>query len=189
MCSVSLSEVTLSLCHCRTVAAEVRKQISGQYGGSPQLLKNLNIGGSVSHHTSVSHGRAWGRACSGCCPCPFHHLGGNCSAERLLMSAALITPRTKFHAKPTDLGDFCVAEQLVWLGNLCFCRIFVGQAVLSPNSLHWTFNSMCVCFSAWRALCKLLHFRLLLSCPCHSGEQNHSSSSTLLKYFKYYCAS
>uniref|UniRef100_A0A8B9F9Z5 Dedicator of cytokinesis 7 n=1 Tax=Amazona collaria TaxID=241587 RepID=A0A8B9F9Z5_9PSIT len=37
----------------RTVAAEVRKQISGQYGGSPQLLKNLNIGGSVSHHTTV----------------------------------------------------------------------------------------------------------------------------------------
>ncbi|XP_044286441.1 dedicator of cytokinesis protein 7 isoform X3 [Varanus komodoensis] len=37
----------------RTVAAEVRKQISGQYGGSPQLLKNLNIGGSISHHTSV----------------------------------------------------------------------------------------------------------------------------------------
>uniref|UniRef100_A0A670JFG8 Dedicator of cytokinesis 7 n=1 Tax=Podarcis muralis TaxID=64176 RepID=A0A670JFG8_PODMU len=37
----------------RTVAAEVRKQISGQYGGSPQLLKNLNIGGSISHHTTV----------------------------------------------------------------------------------------------------------------------------------------
>ncbi|XP_013931402.1 PREDICTED: dedicator of cytokinesis protein 7 [Thamnophis sirtalis] len=37
----------------RTVAAEVRKQISGQYGGSPQLLKNLNIGGTISHHTSV----------------------------------------------------------------------------------------------------------------------------------------
>uniref|UniRef100_A0A8D2MTV6 Dedicator of cytokinesis 7 n=1 Tax=Zonotrichia albicollis TaxID=44394 RepID=A0A8D2MTV6_ZONAL len=36
-------------------ASEVRKQISGQYGGSPQLLKNLNIGGSVSHHTTVSH--------------------------------------------------------------------------------------------------------------------------------------
>lgn len=36
------------------MAAEVRKQISGQYGGSPQLLKNLNIGGSVSHHTTVS---------------------------------------------------------------------------------------------------------------------------------------
>eukprot|EP00063_Salmo_salar_P049453 XP_014024288.1 PREDICTED: dedicator of cytokinesis protein 7 isoform X15 [Salmo salar] len=27
----------------RTVAAEVRKQIAGQYGGSPQLLKNLNV--------------------------------------------------------------------------------------------------------------------------------------------------
>uniref|UniRef100_A0A670JI23 Dedicator of cytokinesis 7 n=1 Tax=Podarcis muralis TaxID=64176 RepID=A0A670JI23_PODMU len=39
--------------HSRTVAAEVRKQISGQYGGSPQLLKNLNIGGSISHHTTV----------------------------------------------------------------------------------------------------------------------------------------
>uniref|UniRef100_A0A8C5XAJ3 Dedicator of cytokinesis 7 n=1 Tax=Malurus cyaneus samueli TaxID=2593467 RepID=A0A8C5XAJ3_9PASS len=48
-----LSEVTLSLSRSRTVAAEVRKQISGQYGGSPQLLKNLNIGGSVSHHTTV----------------------------------------------------------------------------------------------------------------------------------------
>uniref|UniRef100_A0A8B9HDP5 Dedicator of cytokinesis 7 n=1 Tax=Astyanax mexicanus TaxID=7994 RepID=A0A8B9HDP5_ASTMX len=29
----------------RTVAAEVRKQIAGQYGGSPQLLKNLSVGG------------------------------------------------------------------------------------------------------------------------------------------------
>uniref|UniRef100_A0A8C6Y5Z3 Dedicator of cytokinesis 7 n=1 Tax=Naja naja TaxID=35670 RepID=A0A8C6Y5Z3_NAJNA len=38
-----------------TVAAEVRKQISGQYGGSPQLLKNLNIGGTISHHTTVSN--------------------------------------------------------------------------------------------------------------------------------------
>uniref|UniRef100_A0A8D2MYU1 Dedicator of cytokinesis 7 n=1 Tax=Zonotrichia albicollis TaxID=44394 RepID=A0A8D2MYU1_ZONAL len=48
--------VTVSLCRCRTVAAEVRKQISGQYGGSPQLLKNLNIGGSVSHHTTATPG-------------------------------------------------------------------------------------------------------------------------------------
>ncbi|KAM5256423.1 dedicator of cytokinesis protein 7 [Ctenodactylus gundi] len=37
----------------RTVAAEVRKQISGQYSGSPQLLKNLNIVGNISHHTAV----------------------------------------------------------------------------------------------------------------------------------------
>ncbi|KAL6093289.1 hypothetical protein STEG23_011905, partial [Scotinomys teguina] len=36
----------------RTVAAEVRKQISGQYSGSPQLLKNLNIVGNISHHTT-----------------------------------------------------------------------------------------------------------------------------------------
>ncbi|XP_058887405.1 dedicator of cytokinesis protein 7 isoform X7 [Acipenser ruthenus] len=35
----------------RTVAAEVRKQIAGQYGGSPQLLKNLNVAASASHHT------------------------------------------------------------------------------------------------------------------------------------------
>lgn len=49
--------MTLSLSPFRTVAAEVRKQISGQYGGSPQLLKNLNIGGSVSHHTTVSNAR------------------------------------------------------------------------------------------------------------------------------------
>ncbi|XP_066453815.1 dedicator of cytokinesis protein 7 isoform X11 [Eleutherodactylus coqui] len=35
----------------RTVAAEVRKQISGQYG-SPQLHKNLSVGGG-SHHASV----------------------------------------------------------------------------------------------------------------------------------------
>uniref|UniRef100_A0A8C4V9B0 Dedicator of cytokinesis 7 n=1 Tax=Falco tinnunculus TaxID=100819 RepID=A0A8C4V9B0_FALTI len=48
-------EIMLSLSCFRTVAAEVRKQISGQYGGSPQLLKNLNIGGSVSHHTTVSN--------------------------------------------------------------------------------------------------------------------------------------
>lgn len=38
----------------RTVAAEVRKQISAQYSGSPQLLKNLNIVGNISHHTTVS---------------------------------------------------------------------------------------------------------------------------------------
>uniref|UniRef100_A0A8C1JBK7 Dedicator of cytokinesis 7 n=1 Tax=Cyprinus carpio TaxID=7962 RepID=A0A8C1JBK7_CYPCA len=31
----------------RTVAAEVRKQIAGQYGGSPQLLKNLSVGGNI----------------------------------------------------------------------------------------------------------------------------------------------
>uniref|UniRef100_H0V767 Dedicator of cytokinesis 7 n=1 Tax=Cavia porcellus TaxID=10141 RepID=H0V767_CAVPO len=31
----------------------VRKQISGQYSGSPQLLKNLNIVSSISHHTTV----------------------------------------------------------------------------------------------------------------------------------------
>ncbi|PNJ15266.1 DOCK7 isoform 11 [Pongo abelii] len=37
----------------RTVAAEVRKQISGQYSGSPQLLKNLNLVGNISHHTTV----------------------------------------------------------------------------------------------------------------------------------------
>ncbi|XP_026638060.1 dedicator of cytokinesis protein 7 isoform X1 [Microtus pennsylvanicus] len=37
----------------RTVAAEVRKQISAQYSGSPQLLKNLNIVGNISHHTTV----------------------------------------------------------------------------------------------------------------------------------------
>ena len=53
----SFAEITLSVSYFRTVAAEVRKQISGQYGGSPQLLKNLNIGGSVSHHTTVSS--AW----------------------------------------------------------------------------------------------------------------------------------
>ncbi|XP_069794379.1 dedicator of cytokinesis protein 7 isoform X4 [Narcine bancroftii] len=35
----------------RTVAAEVRKQISGQYGSSPQLFKNLIIGANVSHHS------------------------------------------------------------------------------------------------------------------------------------------
>ncbi|KAK2540534.1 hypothetical protein Q9233_001406 [Columba guinea] len=51
--TISLSHQILPEGHCRTVAAEVRKQISGQYGGSPQLLKNLNIGGSVSHHTTV----------------------------------------------------------------------------------------------------------------------------------------
>ncbi|XP_042178320.1 dedicator of cytokinesis protein 7 isoform X12 [Oncorhynchus tshawytscha] len=33
----------------RTVAAEVRKQIAGQYGGSPQLLKNLNVGAVASN--------------------------------------------------------------------------------------------------------------------------------------------
>uniref|UniRef100_A0A8C7CNV5 Dedicator of cytokinesis 7 n=1 Tax=Oncorhynchus kisutch TaxID=8019 RepID=A0A8C7CNV5_ONCKI len=32
-----------------TVAAEVRKQIAGQYGGSPQFLKNLNVGAAASN--------------------------------------------------------------------------------------------------------------------------------------------
>uniref|UniRef100_A0A4W3IFN6 Dedicator of cytokinesis 7 n=1 Tax=Callorhinchus milii TaxID=7868 RepID=A0A4W3IFN6_CALMI len=35
----------------RTVAAEVRKQISSQYGSSPQLLKNLAVGAGASHHS------------------------------------------------------------------------------------------------------------------------------------------
>uniref|UniRef100_A0A8C7KHP3 Dedicator of cytokinesis 7 n=1 Tax=Oncorhynchus kisutch TaxID=8019 RepID=A0A8C7KHP3_ONCKI len=36
-----------------TVAAEVRKQIAGQYGGSPQLLKNLNVGAAASNTVST----------------------------------------------------------------------------------------------------------------------------------------
>lgn len=36
----------------RTVAAEVRKQIAGQYGGSPQLFKNLNVGAATSNTVS-----------------------------------------------------------------------------------------------------------------------------------------
>lgn len=51
---------SLTLCpsvHClfsvyRTVAAEVRKQIAGQYGGSPQLFKNLNVGTTASNTVS-----------------------------------------------------------------------------------------------------------------------------------------
>ncbi|XP_053086673.1 dedicator of cytokinesis protein 7 isoform X21 [Pangasianodon hypophthalmus] len=35
----------------RTVAAEVRKQIAGQYGGSPQLLKNLHMGGNSASNS------------------------------------------------------------------------------------------------------------------------------------------
>ncbi|XP_072540382.1 dedicator of cytokinesis protein 7 isoform X16 [Salminus brasiliensis] len=35
----------------RTVAAEVRKQIAGQYGGSPQLLKNLSVGGHAANNS------------------------------------------------------------------------------------------------------------------------------------------
>uniref|UniRef100_A0A8C2KKH3 Dedicator of cytokinesis 7 n=1 Tax=Cyprinus carpio TaxID=7962 RepID=A0A8C2KKH3_CYPCA len=35
-----------------TVAAEVRKQIAGQYGGSPQLLKNLSVGGNATSNAS-----------------------------------------------------------------------------------------------------------------------------------------
>lgn len=38
---------------CRTVAAEVRKQIAGQYGGSPQLFKNLNVGTTTSNTVSI----------------------------------------------------------------------------------------------------------------------------------------
>ncbi|KAK5930533.1 hypothetical protein CgunFtcFv8_026760 [Champsocephalus gunnari] len=33
----------------RTVAAEVRKQIAGQYGGSPQLFKNINVGATTTN--------------------------------------------------------------------------------------------------------------------------------------------
>ncbi|KAK1897644.1 Dedicator of cytokinesis protein 7 [Dissostichus eleginoides] len=32
-----------------TVAAEVRKQIAGQYGGSPQLFKNINVGATTTN--------------------------------------------------------------------------------------------------------------------------------------------
>ncbi|XP_062854097.1 dedicator of cytokinesis protein 7 isoform X11 [Trichomycterus rosablanca] len=35
----------------RTVASEVRKQIAGQYGGSPQLLKNLHMGGHAANNS------------------------------------------------------------------------------------------------------------------------------------------
>ncbi|XP_035380523.1 dedicator of cytokinesis protein 7 isoform X13 [Electrophorus electricus] len=35
----------------RTVAAEVRKQIAGQYGGSPQLLKHLSVGGNAASNS------------------------------------------------------------------------------------------------------------------------------------------
>uniref|UniRef100_A0A8C3CMU2 Dedicator of cytokinesis 7 n=1 Tax=Cairina moschata TaxID=8855 RepID=A0A8C3CMU2_CAIMO len=67
--------MTLSLSPFRTVAAEVRKQISGQYGGSPQLLKNLNIGGSVSHHTTVSNARNMEESCGGSAQTRGCHLG------------------------------------------------------------------------------------------------------------------
>ncbi|KAF3835378.1 hypothetical protein F7725_027936 [Dissostichus mawsoni] len=36
-----------------TVAAEVRKQIAGQYGGSPQLFKNINVGATTTNTVSL----------------------------------------------------------------------------------------------------------------------------------------
>lgn len=51
--------LTYLFCFCRTVAAEVRKQIAGQYGGSPQLFKNLNVGTTTSNTVS-----SWKGQCS-----------------------------------------------------------------------------------------------------------------------------
>lgn len=57
MCAVSPAFLlhlilSFSLFLCRTVAAEVRKQIAGQYGGSPQLFKNLNAGTATTNTVS-----------------------------------------------------------------------------------------------------------------------------------------
>lgn len=43
----------------RTVAAEVRKQIAGQYGGSPQLFKNLTVGTATSNTVSGLQQQIW----------------------------------------------------------------------------------------------------------------------------------
>lgn len=54
-CSLTLTLSCLSSV-CRTVAAEVRKQIAGQYGGSPQLFKNLNAGAATSNTVRILRG-------------------------------------------------------------------------------------------------------------------------------------
>lgn len=68
-----------SLFH-RTVAAEVRKQIAGQYGGSPQLFKNLNVGTAASNTVSrlqqqleVWHGHSALARSSDRCPVTLLH--------------------------------------------------------------------------------------------------------------------
>lgn len=53
-----------ALSFSRTVAAEVRKQIAGQYGGSPQLLKNLSVGGNAtSNAVSTTFQREYAFLC------------------------------------------------------------------------------------------------------------------------------
>lgn len=47
-CTSSLTLNFPVILYSRTVAAEVRKQIAGQYGGSPQLLKNLGVSGNAT---------------------------------------------------------------------------------------------------------------------------------------------
>lgn len=54
-CTHPLPSSTCLSSGCRTVAAEVRKQIAGQYGGSPQLFKNLNVGTTTSNTVSRLH--------------------------------------------------------------------------------------------------------------------------------------
>uniref|UniRef100_A0A669PHP0 Dedicator of cytokinesis 7 n=1 Tax=Phasianus colchicus TaxID=9054 RepID=A0A669PHP0_PHACC len=102
--------------HFRTVAAEVRKQISGQYGGSPQLLKNLNIGGSVSHHTTVSS--AWnleeGRRCVLCgsavltyCCLNTDNIKVNNSVQKvLILEVSVLESLHVYHFKDVVLYSF-----------------------------------------------------------------------------------
>uniref|UniRef100_A0A7N6BU68 Dedicator of cytokinesis 7 n=1 Tax=Anabas testudineus TaxID=64144 RepID=A0A7N6BU68_ANATE len=54
--TLTLSSAPWLSCLFRTVAAEVRKQIAGQYGGSPQLFKNLNVGTTTSNTVSSLKG-------------------------------------------------------------------------------------------------------------------------------------
>uniref|UniRef100_A0A8C4LHS0 Dedicator of cytokinesis 7 n=1 Tax=Equus asinus asinus TaxID=83772 RepID=A0A8C4LHS0_EQUAS len=52
----SNKDLSVKLCYSNVFVVYFifRKQISGQYSGSPQLLKNLNIVGNISHHTAVN---------------------------------------------------------------------------------------------------------------------------------------
>lgn len=56
---VLVSVTFLCLLSSRTVAAEVRKQIAGQYGGSPQLLKNLSVGGNTASNVVSGQCGSW----------------------------------------------------------------------------------------------------------------------------------
>lgn len=74
----------------RTVAAEVRKQIAGQYG-SPQLLKNINVGTAGSN--TVRHAPPAPKSLKGNSVCLCVCVGGILQGNTVYLSSMLPGPR------------------------------------------------------------------------------------------------